>query len=272
MTVYADSLFLVNFVSVYIMLMLTEKLSSSKIRTVRRLAAAALGAAVSVMIFCTGIHYIICVILRLLNVIFIICAAYAPDTDGIRRAAPVFAAVSLIYSLTASAMSSFIGGSVIKNGIAYLNVNEIIFFAAFAVTYPAVILIFWLIKHCGSRRIYRISVSKNGCSVSSDALYDSGNLLTCGGHGVIIAEWDIIKPLFKCGTYDELYSLMSELNLQILPFRSLGAQSRTVLVFSADSVSFTQSGTEFKNVPIGIVNHPISSKGAYHMLVGKEYI
>ena len=40
----------------------------------------------------------------------------------------------------------------------------------------------------------------------------------------------------------------------------------------SDSVSFTQSGTEFKNVPIGIVNHPISSKGAYHMLVGKEYI
>ena len=55
MTVYADSLFLINFISVYLLLTLTEKILSSVISIPKKMLASALGAAAAAAVFCAVI-------------------------------------------------------------------------------------------------------------------------------------------------------------------------------------------------------------------------
>ena len=273
MTVYADSLFLINFVSEYLILILTEKMVSSKIRKRRKAAAALTGAAISVLIFCVDIPHFLCGILKISSIIVIICICYMGNKKAMIRALPVFIIISYIYAGIISSVSGITGSdSVIKNGVTYINVNEVIFAVMFLCTYPIVFLLAEFLKLRRNKRIYNITLSKGLRSVTARALFDSGNLLSESGKSVVITEWETVKPLLGIDDYGKLYEHMAELNLKLLPFRSLGSADKIIAVFHADSLICEESNTVFRDVPVGIVNRSISGKGNYNALIGKEYI
>lgn len=273
MTVYADSLFLINFISEYMMLILTEKLTAIKIKRYRKTVATLAGSIVSVLIFCIDIPYFLCGILKTINIMLIICISYMCNKRAIIRAVPIFIIISFLYSGIISSIAGIISSSsIIKNGITYININEALFAVLFIITYPIVFFAAKLIKKVSSQKIYKIKISKNTYSVTLTALFDSGNLLTEQGKSVIIAEWDSIQPLFNVNTYENLYEHMTEFNLKLLPFNSLGSCGKTVILFYADHLLLTENNSAFNNVPVGIINSRISSKGSYNALIGKEYI
>ncbi len=261
MTVYADSLFLVNFLSEYALLLLTEKIISVKARKFRKGAAAVFGALLSVIIFCTDIPLPQSAI-TLAAAFLIVCAAYIGNKRAVLRAYPAFLLISCIYSGIITAVSGFLNiNAVIRSGMIYMSINTMLFVIIFICTYPAILLGAQILNP-HRRKICKISVSYGGKSVTINALYDSGNLLCDGAKGVIIAEWDAVKPLFDI---EDMYEIDGA---KILPFGSLGG-CRTVLVFYADKI-----GTEnnnFENVPIGIVRNRISQNGSYRALIGKQY-
>lgn len=273
MTVYADSLFLINFVSEYLMLILTEKMTASRIRRHRKTVSSLTGAAVSVLIFCLDIPDFICGIFKTANAVLIICISYMGNKGAMLRAFPVFIIISYIYAGIISSISGIISNdAVIKNGITYISISEAAFAAVFLCTYPLVFLAARFLKLKRNKGIYKIILSKSSRSVSVRALLDSGNLLEEGGKSVVISEWDTVMPLLGIDDYNKLYEHMSELNLKILPFRSLGSSGKVIIVFHADSLLSEDSGAVFYDVPVGIVEHPISVKGNYNALIGKEYI
>lgn len=264
MTVYADSLFLINFLSEYVLLLLTEKIASVRAKKFRKAAAALFGAAVSAASFCTEIPLPQSVI-GVINAFLIVCIVYMKNTRAVMRAFPAFMLISFTYSGIISAISGILSDdAVIHSGITYININTVLFIFIFICTYPIVLLIARILKPL-SKRIYKITVSRKGKTVFANALFDSGNLLADGKKGVIIAEWDIIKPLFDAEIFEDLYGLDGT---KILPFGSLGGCT-TALVFYADAI--TVENNTFADVPIGIVNRSISQKGNYNALIGKQY-
>lgn len=265
MTVYADSLFLVNLLSEYILLVLSEKIASVKANTAYRLTAAIFGAAISTAVFCTDIP-ISQSIMRIITAFLTICIAYIKKPRAVIRAFPAFLLASFLYSGIISATASlFPGGGILRGGFTYIRADTILFIIIFLFTYPAVLLLAKLFR-LPAKRTVGITVSYNGKSVHLTALFDSGNLLTDGNQSVIIAEWDIIKALFDTECFEDLYGLDGT---KILPFGSLGGTA-TVLIFYADAVS-TDAHT-FTHTPIGIINRKITTHVPCNALIGKQYV
>lgn len=260
MTVYADSLFLVNFLSEYFLLVLTEKIASVNSKRIRRISAALFGAVVSTAVFCDKIPLPQSII-GTINAFFIVCIAYTKSSRSVIRAFLTFMLVSFVYY---GFINLSVGSAAMHNGITYLKINLGMFAVIFLCAYLFIIFTARILKPSG-RRIYKITVSKNKKTVSLTALFDSGNLLSDGKKGVIITEWDMIKPLFDTEIFEELYEYE---NVKVLPFGSLGGCS-TVLVFRADSLRTEYK--EFFDVPVGIVKRHITQNGTYNALIGKQY-
>ena len=273
MTVYADSLFLMNFVTEYLLLLITEKIISVKAKKYRKTLSAAFGAIVSVLIFCTDMPHFICSISKFLNTALIISFMYLKNKNAVIRGIPTFLIISLIYSGIISHISGMISGSaVIKNGITYISINEIVFTVIFICTYPIVFFALKLIKERNCKKIFEISVTYNSKSVTLKALFDSGNLLEDNGKSVIIVPWDNVKTMFETDKFEDLYLCMEDLELKLLSYRSLGNDFGSVIIFYAGLVRIYHTDRLFENVPVGIINHSISADNTYNALVGKEYI
>lgn len=270
MTVYADSLFLVNFVSEYILLILTEKTGTLKIKSHRKVSAAVVGAVLSVILFCTDFNTFEAAAAKILTIclITLICIGNRPRM--FLRFTAVFTILTYIYGGIFSQVSGFFGEAATRNGFTYININTGLFLLIFICTYPVVLIVSKLLNN--KKRIYQLSVSLGEKNVQITALCDSGNLLKHKGKGVIIAEWDIIKGLFDFTEYEQLYEHIEDLKLSIVPYTSLGAESKTLTVFECDVLALKDESAQFYNIPIGAVNRTISPKGTYNALIGTEYL
>lgn len=265
MTVYADSLFLINLLSEYVLLTLCGKIASAKSKKSRRLFASIFGALISTAVFCADIPLPQSIV-RIITAFLTICIAYIRNYRAVLRAFPAFMLTSFLYSgiiLTASSLLPESG--IISCGFAYIRADLLMFACIFVLTYPVILLLARAFK-ISAKHTVKITVSHCGKTAVLTALFDSGNLLTDGNRGVIIAEWDIVKALFGTENFEDLYGLDGT---KLVPFGSLGGVS-TALVFYADTV-FTETNT-FKHIPIGIVNRKIIPSGTCNALIGKQYI
>lgn len=269
MSVYADSLFLVNFISEYILLILTEKTGTLKIKSQRKISAAALGAVLSVILFCTDFSTLEAAAAKILTICLITFICIGAKLGMFLRFGAVFTVLTYIYGGIFSQISGFFGEAAIRNGFTYININTTLFLLIFICTYPIVLIISKLINY--KKRIYKLSVSLGEKATQITALCDSGNLLKHKGEGVIIVEWGALKNLFDFTEYEQLYERIEDLKLSIIPYTSLGAESKTLIVFECDTLTLKDENKKFHNIPIGAVNRTISPKGTYNALIGTEY-
>lgn len=266
MTVYADSLFLINFISVYLLLTLTEKILSAVISIPKKMLASVLGAATAAAVFCAVIPQRYSTAVQIADALLIAFVSYRGSRKKVFEAAAAIFALSCIYPYIAVLFIK--NGAVIKNGIVYAEIPFGLFAVIFICTYSVILLFTKLIKI--KKKTYCISFFHNGSSLGTTALYDSGNLLSDGQKSVIVAEWSVIKQLLGMENYEELYTHIDSMQLKILPFRTLDKGAGAAVVFYADKIHIKENGSTFYKVPVGIINNSISS--GYHALIGKEYI
>lgn len=274
MTVYADVLFFVNFMFCCLALALLAKCLTVRICVPRLLAAAAVGAAGAVIVFCIDAPAFAAALLKLaLSAVMIICAFGFHK----RRTAVYFLIFTLFMAILSGAVifiiSAFSGNvnSVIKNGIVYFDMSGRAFFFSLIAAYPASFFLLSLLKEKRKRGFYEITVTKNGKSVSFTALYDSGNLLKepLTGKPVIVAEWEAVKELFPYADFEEIAKAPYEHGFWTVPYRAMGGNG-TLAAFSADGARVRDK--ELGRVFIGISGAPLSPTEEYRALIGAGII
>lgn len=242
MTVYADSMFLLNFIIDYLLLLATGKICALRLIRWRMLLGAVWG----------GIYAVLTVLwpslFALATVKVFSGAAVALIAFGglgrPLRSIIVFFAVSAAFGGAVYAAVSL--GAQSPGGALFVPVSMKVLILSFAICYAALSLVF---RHMGKRTercVKTAEVELMGQRISFSALQDTGNELCdpISGQKVLLVERAMLKPLFptlpKGGPAEMLMELSKQSGLEgrfrLLPFSSLGGEGM-LLCFRADSIT-----------------------------------
>lgn len=243
--VYADVVFVLNFLLDALSLWCTAQLSGIGVRRCRWLFASGFGALYSVftLYFTWG------------KGLFPWAAAagmtalcFGMDALFLRRLL-LFLVVSCVLSGAATAVQY----TLLRTDSVWL-----VFLIAAVFCYVALSVIF----HGGVREDavkLRATITHRGKSVRLMLLRDTGNSLrdSATGQTVCVVWRGVISPLLR----DERYFT--------LPYRSLGAEAGELACFYCDAI--TVEGVTYRHYPIGLADHPLTDGSGFAGLWGGEW-
>lgn len=183
--IYADSMFLLNFVLDYLLLLAAGKICSLPLRRGRMAMGAAWGG-LSAVLAAVWPEFFDPAAVKLLCGLAAAAIAYWGLGPFVRTAL-VFFAVSAAFAGAVYAVIGM-GGSALSPRTLLLS---------FAICYAALSLVFRGKAHLSRRETAPVTVSLHGQTVSFRALHDTGNELTDpSGHPVLTASWEALSLLF----------------------------------------------------------------------------
>ncbi len=268
MVIYADVLFLVNFIFNYPALLVLGKAMKLRVRQWRICAGGAVGAAGSTLIFCAAHSTLWKLPLAFL---MILCAYGRRGKQTFSVFAAFLVIMAAVSGLTAALASAVSAGGAISNGIVYFDISGRLLFAILLAAYPAVCLLSKGLRARKNRRIYPAVIERAGRSVCVGALFDSGNKLKepITGRPVVVAEWDAVKNLFESPPeFSHLPEKMEEYRLWLIPYNALGKTGGRIFAFPADRIKIENQITE--RVFIGVTNQTFSRE--YQALLNADLI
>jgi stage II sporulation protein GA (sporulation sigma-E factor processing peptidase) len=272
--IYIDSLFFLNFIIDYLLLLATGRICSLLLVRWRMLLAAALGgvyAAFAVVL--PGIFALASVKLLLGALLPVVAFGVSRRT---LRFVPVFFAVSAAFGGAVYAACS-LAGMPPSAGL-YIPVSMPVLVLSFAVCYAVLSTVF---RHSGrrsARQTAPVTVRLGARQVSFTALYDTGNELCDGvtNAPVIVVEHRALAPLFDSETARllsgdaaenfEALSASPELRarVRLLPCSNVAAQCSLLLCFRPDEV---RVGAGKTGAIIAVAPHSLSPDGEYQALI-----
>ena len=193
-TIYVDSVFLLNFIINYFILLLTARVCSLPLKRWRYSLGAALGALYSVAVLFPSFSFLSLPVLKLCLGAFMALISYSGSQNLIKPFL-TFLAMSAAFGGAVFAISLFAGESF--SGGFYINVSLRILLLSFAVCYFVLNLVF---RRFGTRQQREtLSVSITLCGKTSEivALRDTGNELydPISGLPVMVTGLDAAKQL-----------------------------------------------------------------------------
>lgn len=244
--IYADELFLINFITDYLILLTTAKVCALRPSRLRMLLGAALGGAYALL---AVIFYPRLFSLLPVKLIFGGLTAFIAFWGEARfvRTALCFFAVSAAFGGAVLAVS-FLSGRSYSPIVLELK----ILVPAFCLSYAVISLLFR-----GSMRLpkgqgaVRVAVELSGRRAVFTGLFDSGNSLRdpISGSRVIVAELSALSPLFSpeilriialpggaVESLGRLAKIDSGVSFRLIPYKSLGNSGSFLLCFRADRV------------------------------------
>lgn len=266
MTVYIDSLFLLDFVVDYLLLLLTGKVTGSPLRRWRLLLAAALGGGYSVLCVIARLPVLAQPTIKLAVAVLLVLVAYG-HCRRFLRCVLIFLALSAAFGGGLYALELMAGRPLI------LSVPTILLFSAAA--YGVLSLAGRKLAHHGPAELRRVTVRLGSRSTALTALLDNGNTLTdpMTGRGVLVAEGDSLAPLLppeadyrhpaQC-----FQTLPDPAAFRLLPYRSVGVDGGLLLAVRADALEV--EGKPLPNRLIALSPTPVSDTGAYQALLFDE--
>ncbi len=271
-TVYADVLFLINFIINIILLKISSMFMKNPMSPMRLSAAGGLGAIYAVCMFFPDISFLYIFPFRLLvSVIMLIIVCPKAGYIRLIKLTAVFYMVSFTFAgvllalIYIGSISSAVS-PVMHNGIFYFDISLTSLLAASAVSYVVISIssaIFRRNKTMGIK-ILRIVLSDRICEIS--ALSDSGNLLEdpISKVPVVIAEKSYLEGLFPEGVPDMECIDDAGLKIRLIPYSSLGNTGGMMAGFIPDEVMI--DGHKINDVIIAISPCALSGTNDYNAL------
>lgn len=266
MTVYIDSLFLLDFIIDYLLLLLTGKVTGSPLVRWRLFLSAALGGIYSVLCVISGLSVLIHPLLKLAAAVFLVLLAYGHCRHLLR--------CTLVFlTLSAALGGGLYALSLIAGNPLPFTVPSLLFFSAVAY---AVLSVAGrkLTRHAPSE-FRKISIRLGSRSVCLTALVDTGNTLAdpISGQGVLVAEGDALTPLLPPqADYRHPTQCFENLpdpgRFRLLPYRSVGVDGGLLLAVRTDSLMV--NGKPFPNRLVALSPTPVSDTGTYQALLFEE--
>ena len=279
MVVYADILFIVNFVSSYIMLALIGKIIvKSKMKIWRLCLASAVGGVAAVVIFSREIPLLISYTLRALSAIIMVFTAFYEQKRQILNqiiwltalSGMLIAAMILLAMLTRNATLA-----VIKSGVVYFNLPYKIFLPMLALSYIAVTIFLKFMQARRRKRLYNVTITHRGKKITVTALFDSGNMLRepVTGKGVSLVEWGKAGELFEnpC-EYDELLGRAEEMKLWAVPYHGIEMRGGIIPAFLADAIAVPEENKVIAGHFIGLYGGRLSAHDEYNALLNSALL
>lgn len=282
MVVYIDSVFFLNLLANYLLLLSTARLSGLSLRRGRLFAAAALGAAYAVAVFVFPID-------GFFWKIFVACAMVYTAFGGRRsflRSLFLFLGLSCAFAGCVLALGILSDNTqLLTRGVFFADISWRILLIASMAAYLVLNVVFrGAARHRMHGELLPVRITRGGRSVTLTVLHDTGNTLTdpLTGRAVLVVWQDALAPLWSertCETFkschgrtaaetlEQLYAA-GEHGFRLLPYRSVGVLSGLLLVVQSDFVEI--SGRKYQNMPIALSPTPVCDGGGYDGLWGGE--
>ena len=281
--IYVDTLFLLNAVIDYLLLLSAARLAGEPLRRLRFALAAALGGGYAVALFVPGLGFLSDPLCRLASALLMLLTAYGGGRRLLRQ--------GLLFLLLTCALGGGVvaigllgqGGLTRGGGVFYsaLDIKTVLLSAA--VCYGVLTLVFRrLAAHSAlAGELVSVRLTLLGRQVELTALVDTGNTLTdpASGWPVMVAEGESLAGLFprehRPGPEDlrDPAGGMARLGtgewrgrFRLLPYRSVGTDRGLLLAVRLDGAAM--EGREQGPVLVALSPNPVSDGGGYRILIG----
>ena len=267
--IYIDSLFFLNLLLDYLLLLTAGRLCSLPLVRWRIALGAVWGAVYAVLAVVEGRFFVLPAV-KLASGALAAVIAYGVGRQTLRAVIAFFSVSAgfggAVYAL--GRLSGSGGGTRL-----FVPAAMPVLLLAFAVCYAAVSLVFRHSARRSGRRLRRVRVSLGGREAEFSALCDSGNELTdpLTGRRVLVAELSALGPLFPepcriSGDAAELFSRLSGQTpgLRLIPCRSIGAECALLVCFTPDCVLLDGERAPFA---VAISPNALSPDGEYAAVV-----
>lgn len=280
--VYVDTVFVLNSILDYLLLLSAAKLASAPFRRLRILLGALVGGCYAVILFLPGLQWLSHPILRLLWAGLMILSAFGWRGNSFRLLL-LFLAIScalagmlVMVTMLMSVDVTYPQGVPVTelDWKALLLAGSLCYFVSSA-----------LLKRLGTDRGGRLIPVKlrwDCRQVSMTALTDSGNLLTdpAGSGPVLVAYWKAVAPLLPLepviseqDVTDPVSGMMrigagwGRGRLHLLPYRGIGAKNGFLLALRMDSSVI--DGQVVHRQLVALAPEPLSD-GSYQAVIGER--
>lgn len=278
--IYVDSLFLINLVVNYIMLLVTAKICAAQMVRLRLLGAAILGAGYSIAVVLPLSPFLSSPLLKVAVGLLMVLAAFGGQVRIIRLTL-VFFAVSVAFGGAVMAASLLGGGGLLSGFLAPIDLRILIL--AFAACYIVLTLVFRRAVRLRGGGIVSMKLRHGDREVVIRALRDTGNALTdpMTGRAVIVAGVNDVTSLFPQNIRKTVAGLrlkdavkvMEELALpeitmrfQLIPYRAVGTVGGMLLAFKPDEIII--DGKIKTGMLLALSPNSVSESGTYSALLG----
>ncbi len=278
MTVYLDSLFLLNLIIDYLLLLVTAKVAGEGFGRLRLLLGAAIGAVQAALVFLPGFQWLLLPACTLAAGALMGVAAFGGSAH-LLRVGFLFLGLSCALGGSVLIMGLLTGrGLTFQNGILATGMDLKLVLLSAAVCYLVLTLLFRRTGRHSGGELESVVVSIEGKQVLLTALRDTGNTLTdpATGRPVLVAEGARLGSLLPekvLGGLRDPAAVMEKCagdslgrRLRLLPYRAVGVDCGFLLAIRADRVSVGKR--EYGGLLVALSPTPVSDGGGYGALFG----
>lgn len=265
MYIYVDVLIIINIYANFFLLKTTARLTHSPVKNSRCIAAAALGSLFSLVILLPRLGALPLLIIRLLSAALMIVIAFRKKSgEPLFEKVLVFLFVCFIFAGIEYGLSILSGGQnmIWHNSVLYVNISLLTLIISTIISYAAISFFrYYLDGKNTSDEKYTITITKNGRTISLDAVGDTCNNLTdvFTGKPVIVCGKSSLSELFEVSELDRVLSAENTdyiIGWRLIPFSTI-ASDGMLRTFQPECVTVhnQESGSrKSADVYIGVVN------------------
>lgn len=278
MTVYLDSLFVLNLIIDYLLLLVTAKVLGEGFGRLRLFLGAAVGALQAALVFLPGLQWLLHPACKLAGGALMVVAAFGGSAH-LLRAGLVFFSLSCALGGGVLLIGLLTGkGLTFQNGVLATGMDLKLVLLSAAVCYLILTLLFRRAARHGGGELEPVVVSIDGRQALLTALRDTGNTLTdpATGRPVLVAEGARLGSLLPekvLGRLEDPAAAMEACagdslgrRLRLLPYRAVGVERGFLLAVRADRVSVGKR--EYGGLLVAMSPTPVSDGGGYGALFG----
>ena len=270
--IYADELFLENFIIDYILLIATARITGTNVKRTRAAAGAFLGGIYSIAAVLTGWDILLCIVVKLGTGGLMVLAAFGAGRRYLRSYF-VFMAVSAAFAGAVIGIMYVTGGTMGHIRFVPLVISFVCFYLVFSMVFREIG------RHRVSGEISRLTIKYRGRSVVINALVDTGNGLVdpVTGRRVTVCALEAISGLFDKNCVDilrntkdpalairRLAAVGDRTPFALVPYRALGVEGGMLLAFRPDSIE--RDGKIIKGGMVAVSREDISAGNGYAAL------
>ncbi len=281
--IYIDTLFLLNALVDYLLLLAAARLAGEPLRRGRFALGAALGGLYAVAIFLPGLGFLAHPLCRLASAALMLLAAYGGSRRLLRQGV-LFLALTCAFGGGVVAIGLLGGtGLALGNGVFYSALDLKVVLLSAAVCYGVITLVFQRLgRHsAASGELARVRLRLGERWTDLTALVDTGNTLAdpATGRPVMVAEGERLSGLFpgehrpSPADLRDPASALARLGtgewrarFRLLPYRSVGVDRGLLLAVRADALELDGQGRGPALVALSPT--PVSDGGGYQALIG----
>lgn len=281
--IYIDTLFLLNALVDYLLLLAAARLAGEPLHRGRFALGAALGGLYAVAIFLPGLSFLAHPLCRAASAVLMLVISYGGSRRLLRQGI-LFAALTCAFGGGVVAIGLLGGtGLTLGNGVFYSALDIKVVLLSAAVCYGVLTVVFrHLARHSAANgELVSVKLRLGERKVSLTALVDTGNTLTdpLSGRPVVVAEGERLISLFPkehCPGPGDLRDPTAALTrlgegewrarFRLLPYRSVGVDRGLLLAVRMDELEVSGQGRG--RALVALSPNPVSDGGGYQALIG----